>query len=221
MEFPTFPEDESEYRDWRQLVDIWINANPKINDSKRMQCLKNACLKNKNVYSLAKSIDIKKMSFEKCLKKLDERFLIVQNIFLEMVENLINLEDGTDAENLMNLNNTFLSTLISMESLIRQYVVKSDDTDDENISLQVKAKMFDAVVGALINRKLDDETCSQNASELNVTTHEIPDPFKILEVIETNFIELQDSAKASKKTKASASETFIKSEKRSTRIVVK
>lgn len=190
LQFPPFPKEGEDYRDWRQQVDIWEEAiGPLTGDQKKMQSLKLACAKNENAHALAKSFDMQ-TSFKTCLQKLDSRFLVVRNVIFKMVETLINMPSSNNGENLMRIHDTVEPTLLNLKNLVSQYVIKPEDKD-EHVELKIKAKMLDGIIYALINRKLDNGTCTHIASKLNLQATEVPETPKVLKVIETKFINLR------------------------------
>lgn len=164
-----------------------------------MQKLKIACEKNEKANSLMSAMDINVEGFDACLKELDDRFLVIRKSILQMVEELHNISTvKSKGVGLMKLHDAVRTTTTNMMNLIKVHVLSDDDdleempTVDELIELKGKAKLLDAILGAYIYRKLDDETCNAIVNKLKLRTNDIADPKEMLKVIKTKLININD-----------------------------
>ena len=198
IEFPKFPAKELEYREWRNQVDIWVQEEGDlIGDKKKMQNLKMACESNEQAKKAVSRFDISNTNFEECLKKLDKRFLVVRNVLYQMTNTLAELPQAKGADGLMAIYDTVISTLTNMESLIKTHVLPAAG-DSELDKLKVKEQILNGILCGFIVKRVDDGTNTHIASKLNLQSNDVPDPFAMLDVIETKFINQQASKTANK-----------------------
>lgn len=191
-DYPEFPKDVANYMTFRHEVDNWETTDGKTVSKKNMlQKLKDSvAAKNEKAYNLFGFMELLDGNYATALELLDERYLNIKNVMFAQIEKLIKMAQAKDnnATSLQEIHDTVVPALSNMRSLIKHYVIKDVAASDDDP--RINKLILDAIMSALMYRKLDSATLTALAGRIKDKETPIPQPEKVLEIIKQRFSNL-------------------------------